>query len=77
MHTIAYTFNLWSINWQYSALSIYTNSMVVYYSIKKTVIRNIANKSLYKILLAAIAYNITLSVKWILGNLNGLANTLS
>ena len=58
-------------------LSIYTNNIVVYQSIKKTVIYNIANKSLYKIRLAAIAYNIIISAKWILSNLNGLANILS
>jgi hypothetical protein len=28
-------------------------------------------------MLAAIAYNITISAKWILSDLNGLANTLS
>jgi len=77
MHAIAYAFNLWSTNWQYSALFIYTDSIVVYYSIKKTVIRGVVNELLYKILLAAIAHDITLSVKWILGDLNGLANILS
>ena len=63
MHAIAYTFNLWSTNWQYSALSIHTNSMVVYHGIKKTVVHSIANKSLRKIMLAAIAHDITISVK--------------
>jgi len=51
--------------------------MVVYYSIKKTIVRGVANELLYKILLAAIAYNIILSTKWILGDLNSLANILS
>jgi len=77
MHAIAYIFNLWSTNWQYSALSIHTNSIVVYHGIKKTVICSIANKLLRKIILAAIAHDIIISVKWILGNLNSLANTLS
>ena len=49
---------------------------MVYYSIKKTIICGVVNKLLYKIILAAIAYNIIISVKWILGNLNGLANIL-
>ena len=77
MHAIAYIFNLWSTNWQHSALSIYTDSMVVYYGIKKTVVRGVVNESLRKILLAAIAYDIILSAKWILGDLNGLADALS
>jgi len=50
---------------------------VVYQGIKKTVVYSVVNKSLYKIMLAAIAYNITISAKWILGNLNSLANILS
>ena len=44
-------------------LSIYTNSIVVYYSIKKTVVCGIANKLLYKIMLAVIVYNIIISIK--------------
>jgi len=44
-------------------LSIYTNSIVVYHGIKKTVIRSVVNKLLHKIMLAAIAYNITISAK--------------
>jgi len=77
MHAIAYVFNLWSTNWQYSALSIYTNSMVVYHGIKKTIVCSVANELLRKIILAAIAHDIIISAKWILGNLNSLANTLS
>ena len=50
---------------------------MVYYGIEKTVVCGVANESLRKILLAAIAHDITLSAKWILGDLNGLANILS
>jgi len=51
--------------------------MVVYQGIKKTVVRSVINELLCKIILAAIAYDIIISAKWILGDLNGLANTLS
>ena len=73
---MTYAFNLQSTNQQHSALSIYTNSIVVYQDIRKTIIYSIVNKLLYKIILAAIAYNIIISAKQILGNLNNLANTL-
>jgi ribonuclease HI len=77
MHAIAHAFNLWSTNWQHSALSIHTDSMVVHHGIEKTVVRGVANESLRKILLAAIAHDITLSAKWIPGDSNGLADALS
>ena len=57
-------------------LSIYTNSIVVYQGLKKTVIYSIANKLFYKIILAIIVYNIIISAKKFLGNLNSLTNTL-
>jgi hypothetical protein len=47
--------------------------MVVHQGIKKTVVYGVVNELLCKIMLAAIAYNI----KWILGDLNGLADILS
>ena len=63
MHAIAYAFDLWSTNWQHSALSIHTDSIVVHQGIEKTVVRGVANESLRKIMLAAIAHDITISAK--------------
>jgi hypothetical protein len=51
--------------------------MVVHQGIEKTVVRGVANESLRKIMLAAIAHDITISAKWIPGDSNGLADALS
>ena len=51
--------------------------MVVYQGIEKTVVRGVANESLRKIMLVAIAHDITISAKWIPGDSNGLADALS